>query len=231
VKTRLPWLLAGLALALAFAALGRWQWQRGELKQALLLEVAQVIEQRDAEPLARAAQDDRLAWAAGSGRFLPGPVLLLDNQRHGARVGVRVFVPFQPEVGAPLLADLGWHPLPADRSLPSIAPPSGRQRLSGLLTPPPSTGLALGPAHVAQGNTWLLTRVDIPALSTATGLALAPRVLRLDPALPIGYARDLDVLPNTLPPERHRGYALQWFGLSATVLALLAYFLFFRRRP
>jgi cytochrome oxidase assembly protein ShyY1 len=56
-------------------------------------------------------------------------------------------------------------------------------------------------------------------------------VLRLDPALTgIGFARDLDVLPNTLPPERHRGYALQWFGLSATLLAITL-FLFLRRRP
>ena len=61
-------------------------------------------------------------------------------------------------------------------------------------------------------------------------MPLAARVLRLDPALPIGFARDLDVLPNTLPPERHRGYALQWFGLSATLLAITV-FLFVRRRP
>ena len=48
--------------------------------------------------------------------------------------------------------------------------------------------------------------------------ALAPRVLKLDPDQPLGYARDLDVLPNTLPPERHIGYAVQWFGLAAAVL-------------
>ena len=31
--------------------------------------------------------------------------------------------------------------------------------------------------------------------------------------------RDLDILPNTLPPERHLGYAVQWFGLAIAVLA------------
>ena len=96
--------------------------------------------------------------------------------------------------------------------------------------PPPASGIALGPDHVVQGRDWLLTRVDLPALRAASGLPLAARVLRLDPALPIGFARDLDVLPNTLPPERHRGYALQWFGLSATLLAITV-FLFVRRRP
>ena len=63
------------------------------------------------------------------------------------------------------------------------------------------------------------TAADV-ALSTSRrrplsiGPSLAPRVLQLDPALPLGYARDLDMLPNTLPPERHLGYAVQWFGLA-----------------
>ena len=73
--------------------------------------------------------------------------------------------------------------------------------------------------------------MDLDALSADLGLVLAPRILRLDPSLPLGYARDLDVLPNTLPPERHRGYALQWFGLALTTLLLSLYFAFFRRRP
>jgi cytochrome oxidase assembly protein ShyY1 len=30
--------------------------------------------------------------------------------------------------------------------------------------------------------------------------------------------RDLDILPNTLTPERHLGYAVQWFGLALAVL-------------
>ena len=52
--------------------------------------------------------------------------------------------------------------------------------------------------------------------------ALAPRVLKLDPALPLPaggppYVRDLDILPNTLPPERHLGYAVQWFALAIAV--------------
>ncbi|MDG6348912.1 SURF1 family cytochrome oxidase biogenesis protein, partial [Luteimonas sp. 8-5] len=62
------------------------------------------------------------------------------------------------------------------------------------------------------------------ALAAQLGLAaLSPRVLKLDPAqsLPAdgpAYARDLDILPNTLPPDRHLGYAVQWFGLALAVL-------------
>ena len=204
---RLPLLLLGLLLSAGLARLGLWQLQRGDEKAAMLAGVQAVLAERRPLPLAQAARPAGYTWAAGRGHFLPGPVLLLDNQRRGDAVGVQVLAPFQPQSGPPLLVELGW-----------------------LALPPPASGIALGPDHVAQGLNWLLSRVDLPALRAASGLPLAARVLRLDPALPIGFARDLDVLPNTLPPERHRGYALQWFGLSATLLAITV-FLFVRRRP
>ena len=41
--------------------------------------------------------------------------------------------------------------------------------------------------------------------------------------------RDLDILPNTLSPERHLGYAVQWFGLAIAVL-VIALVMTFRKR-
>lgn len=232
MKSRFIWLLAGLVLAGGFAALGRWQLQRGLEKQRMLEQVAVATADGEAKSLIAAADADGYTRAAGSGRFLPGPILLLDNQRRGAAVGVRVLAPFRASDGTVLLVDLGWLALPGDRRLPDVALPKGERTLAGLLTPPPSPGIAMGAASTPAGaNRRLLTRVDLDALSTDLGLALAPRILRLDPSLPLGYARDLDVLPNTLPPERHRGYALQWFGLALTTLLLSLYFAFFRRRP
>ena len=212
--------------------------------------VASALSRKQAQPQALAESTDvsGYTWASGRGHFLAAPVLLLDNQRRGDSVGVHVFGVFQPEQGGALLVDLGWLPLPGDRHLPELDLPEGEQTVAGLLTPPPSSGLALGPAYIvpdaAQGRAsvaggtmpgatarrWLLTRIDIAALAEGLHIQLAPRVLRLDPALPLGYTRDLDVLPNTLPPERHRGYALQWFGLALATL-ILALFLGFRRRP
>ena len=86
-----------------------------------------------------------------------------------------------------------------------------------------------------DGELWLATRIDTAAIARETGLpaALAPRVLRLDPAVRLGYERDLELLPNTLPPEKHRGYAVQWFALALAVLvtALLLTFRKPRARP
>jgi cytochrome oxidase assembly protein ShyY1 len=200
--------------------------------------VSSALRLKNAAPLSTASAADSAgyAWASGPGRFPALPTLLLDNQRRGDAVGVHVFAIFQPDHGEALLVDLGWLPLQGDRKLPDVRLPAGEQTVAGLLTPPPSPGFALGPAYVekdppgpAAGRRWLLTRVDLDALSKGLRLQLSPRVLRLDPALPIGYTRDLDVLPNTLPPERHRGYALQWFGL-ALAMVVITLLLGFRRQ-
>src|SRR5690606_41304459 len=75
----------------------------------------------------------------------------------------------------------------------------------------------------------VVTALVAGGLAAALGVpALPPRVLKLDPGLPLGFARDLDVLPNTLSPQQHLGYAVQWFGLALAVLAT-ALVLTFRR--
>ncbi|MFP7722909.1 SURF1 family protein [Lysobacter sp. A3-1-A15] len=217
------WVLAVVAIGV-FAGLGAWQSRRAHEKQAMLDAADRVLADRSAVPLAAAAEPARARaydWAVGGGRFDARGALLLDNQQREGRVGVRAYRLFLPREGDPLLVDLGWLPLAGDRVLPTVDRPEGELQVEGLLVPPPSTGIALGPALVPSGDGWLMTRVDMEAIGAATGMSLppAPRVLRLDPASPLGYARDLALLPNTLPPDKHRGYAVQWFALALAVLA------------
>ena len=234
-------LLAGWSLALAamvlFVNLGLWQSRRAVEKQAMLDAAQAVLEAR--RPVAAAqALDPRRArdydWIELEGGFTERAPLLLDNQVRGGRPGVRVYRMFRPrQAAAELLVDLGWLPMDGHRTLPAIAPAApGPVRIAGLLAPPPSAGLALGPPMVERDGVWLMTRVEMAAVEAAAGepaVPMAPRVLRLDPDLPLGYARDLELLPNTLPPEKHRGYAVQWFALALAVLAT-ALILTFRRR-
>ena len=224
---RLPlwagWLLA-LAVAGACCGLGSWQLQRMQAKQAQLDAAGQVLAARQPRALAVAAEPARARgydWAAGRGRFATLPPVLLDNQNRGGRAGVRAYRVFLPADGAmPLLVELGWLPLPGNRQLPQVPAPA-LEEISGLLLPPPAPGLVAATAQPQPGGQLLLPALEPASLAPALGLpALAPRVLRLDPALPVGYARDLELLPNTLPPERHLGYAVQWFALAAAVLAI-----------
>src|SRR5690606_38403856 len=115
---------AALLLAAGFTALGNWQLGRQQEKQAMLDEVAATIAARSPLALAAAADPARARgyeWVAGNGHFAEAPAVLLDNQQRGGRAGVRAYRAFVPESGsAPLLVELGWLPLPGDRTLPEV---------------------------------------------------------------------------------------------------------------
>lgn len=238
MKTRrmplwLGWTLA-LLVAAGFARLGVWQLARMHEKEAMLASVQSVLAKRVPQPLSLAADPARVRdfdWAAGNGRFADAPAVLLDNQSRDGRPGVRAYRLFVPESGVPLLVELGWLPLSGDRAMPQVAPPGGAAEVHGLLLAPPSPGLVAAIANRTPKGEILATALDASNLPALLGVSkLPPRVLRLDPAMKdIGYARDLDVLPNTLPPSRHLGYAVQWFALAAAVLATAAVLTF--RKP
>jgi len=234
VNRRLVLSVLGVCLALGFAQLGRWQLSREDSKrdQLAAADAALAAPARDLAG-ALADPDATIDRVEGRARFTATPRLWLDNQRRGQQVGMRLYCAATPLAGgAPLLVDLGWLPVGPDRRLPAVDCPQGEQALAGLLVPPPSVGLRLGPGLVEQDGAWLATRLDPAEVSAAWSSvpALAGRVLRLDPALPLGHARDLELLGNTLPPEKHRGYAVQWFGLSVATLVILIV-LNLRRRP
>lgn len=219
------WIIAIILIAVG-CALGSWQLQRMHQKEAMLASVAEVLRDRSAQPLAMA--DDsmrakRYDWAAGAGQFLVQPAWLVDNQQREGRPGVRVFRLFQPKASAtPLLVEMGWLPVGTAREMPMVGPaPAGNIEIRGLLLPPPSGGLLAGAESRTPDGQHLVIALDPATIAAQSGVArIAPRVLRLDPDLPLGHVRDLDVLPNTLPPERHLGYAVQWFALAAAVLVI-----------
>lgn len=233
----LGWWLLALLVAAGFAHLGRWQLARMHEKEAMLAAASAALDHAHPQPLLLASDPTRAQgydWAAGGGTLLDAS-LWLDAQQRGGRVGVRLYCVLLPDDGAQaLLLDAGWWPLAGDRGLPEAGCPAGTgQAVRGLLAPPPTPGLAHGNALAEQaGKRWLASRMDLPAVAKALGLrvAIAPRVLRLDPQRQPGDGgvmaasgeRDLDILPNTMPPERHLGYAVQWFGLALTVLVVAA---------
>ncbi|MGY0504759.1 SURF1 family protein [Luteimonas sp. e5] len=237
MKRSTAWLGWGVALLLVgvFCLLGSWQLRRMQQKQAMLDEVATVIAERRPQPLASAAdiaRATRYDWVAGQGRFLPGPAWLLDNQQLDGHPGVRVYRLFQAEAATPpMLVELGWLPLPPARELPVLPPPPDAPlQVRGLLLPPPSPGLLADAPLPGEGDVRLVIALEPARMADSLGLpGIAPRVLRLDPALPLGHARDLDVMPNTLLPRQHLGYAVQWFALACAVL-VLALVLSFRHR-
>jgi surfeit locus 1 family protein len=55
-------------------------------------------------------------------------------------------------------------------------------------------------------------------VSAQSGIALRDYQLLLDPSAPDGFVRDWH--PGGTAPDRHVAYAVQWFGLALTVVAI-----------
>ncbi len=220
-QTLFLWMIALIVITL-FARLGFWQLDRAAEKRVMLEKSSEALSSRKPQPLSVVADMRRekdYDWVEVQGRFVDAPAVLLDNQQRDGVVGVRVYRQFLRDDGLPILVDLGWLALPPERTMPVVGRDSGRHVLTGMLLPPPGQGLRIGPLQVLADGTLLTTAIDLPSLREILELPrLAPRVLRPEPDPALGYARDFDILPNTLPPERHLGYAVQWFALALAVL-------------
>ena len=232
---RIALVVLAVAVVAGFVSLGRWQLARGAAKENFLREYAAAVG-AEAQPLARVLDESALAAklprrVEGRGRYVPDATVLLDNQVRDGRVGVMVYTRFQPNGTAKsVLVNRGFVPMKPDRSLPDLPQPSTDElAIAGLLVKPPSAGYRLGNARYDARATSLLAYLDLAVLAEDMRAALAPAVLELSGDAPFGFERRFEPLPNTLPPERHRGYAVQWFGLAAAV-AVITLYLSFRRR-
>jgi cytochrome oxidase assembly protein ShyY1 len=215
------------AIVLLLLRLGFWQLERADEKQQQIVQMQESVSGKQALNLAQLNPTTKqIEWAQGRVQFLSKPIILLDNQRNGQQVGVTVYQLAKNQNQQVFLVDLGWLPVSNNRTFPKTKALNGEYTVAGLLMPAPAAGFALGQAVSSlDANTLLVTRLDIGQLSKQLAQPLASRVLRLDPALPIGFERSLTVSSNTLPPEKHRAYAFQWFGLALAFFCLCLYVL------
>jgi cytochrome oxidase assembly protein ShyY1 len=228
------WLLLAAGVA-AFLALGRWQLQRGAEKEQLLAAFA-AAERATPRPFATLGATLSPAdypRVMVQGRFLVGRGYLLDEQPHAGQFGVHAIAVFAPQ-GDPrrLLVDRGWLPWShAPGTQPAVPPlPSGEVTLSGMYAPPPGGGLRIGGDALPQQTAWpkLTLRLDLGEVANDLGQSLHPRLLLQDPDPSSGFVREWK--PEVMPPERHRGYALQWFTFALAALVIFV-LLHWRKAP
>jgi surfeit locus 1 family protein len=218
-------MVLAIAVECLLLRLGFWQLARGDEKRSQIEALQTVLREKTPIDLSTASsQSKAYQWARGSVSFQTDTQLILDNQRHGNKVGVVVYQLAVSGSGQAFLLELGWLPVNGARQLPKPMPVRGSFQLEGLLLPPPSPGFAIGAAMTQlDTNRMLLTRLDMPNLSARLKQPLAARVLRPDPLQKIGFERDLAISANSMPPEKHYAYALQWFGLAVAWLLLCIY--------
>ena len=219
-----------LALVALFVSLGQWQWGKAERKaaaQALL--DARAVESPLSLPTTQIGDPALFHYrrVAARGQYREAGQILLDNQMlegQGNRVGYRVLTPFVVEGSViEVLVDRGWIAAPADRSqLPQIgAVPPAPTYIVGTAVIPSTKHFALAADSAPPGANARWQFLDLGRYSRESRVDLQPVLVRLDPDQPAGFLRSWPRPDDR--QERHRSYALQWFGFAASAIGIWAW--------
>ena len=228
-KHTLAGTLAVLALLPILIGLGVWQLRRAEEKRSLIEQFAGggvTTQQLHADGIESLALLQNIVV---SGAFDATRQVLLDNMPASrdasgfGRPGYRVLTPMRIEPRGILLVDRGWIPLGRTREdLPSLAVEDHSRTIRGRIAELPRPALRM--KNPVGRETWprVLNFPTLPELKDLYGPDLLPRIVLLDPAEPDGFKRDWSERYSIreFGPERHIGYAVQWFGLALTLVVI-----------
>jgi surfeit locus 1 family protein len=205
-----------------FMWLAFWQLGRADQKQALLDQYATAQKTQVEISAQNAHRLPRYQRARVSGRFDPAHQILLDNMpSHAGQPGYRVMTPFDTPAGW-LLVDRGWLPLGSSRSqLPDISVANDERTITGTIDELPRAGIELKAPPQAADAPWprVLSFPQQAALEQQLGQKLIPGLLLLDASQADGYERIWEAHLG-FRPERHIGYAVQWFAFAAAAVIL-----------
>lgn len=220
--------VAVLLMLPLMVSLGFWQLDRAEEKRALL----QVFAERSAAPPLAAEQLPDIAEPVYRhvrlrGRFDAAHSVLLDNSVRDGQAGVELIQPFHDQSSDLWLwVNRGWLPWPDRRQAPAFDTPGDTLNLDGRIYAPPGSTFHLQPDPASERWPRLLTSLDPPALWRQLQREGFTYEVRVMPG-PAALRTDWQVV--TMGPEKHVGYAVQWFAM-ATVLAGIYLFLGWRRK-
>lgn len=221
------WLAIVLTLAFvySFMRLGVWQLDRAEQKRELAAKFQRGADQTVALTAANLQRLPRYQQVEARGRYDGKREVLLDNMPSlggsSGRPGYHVWTLLHLEQGGAVLVNRGWVPMTSSREHPPAVPvDDGPRRVVGRLDQLPEPGLRLG-ATVPQGR-WpeVLYYPTSAELSKLFGEPVPARIVLLDPRAPDGFERVWQQARSEFGPDRHIGYAVQWFVMALTVVVL-----------
>lgn len=213
--------LALLVMSL-FIGLGCWQLSRAQQKKTLILEFKKRSNLAPIREQQLNNQDDlRFYPVEVAGKFDNQHHVLLDNKTFHGQVGYELYTPFLITKSKQwILVDRGFIPLGSSRKiLPHINSVEGEKIIKGMLNQAPRL-FSLGKMQEGETFTWplRLQYIDLGALSTLMNRSLFSQVIILSPQDSHALLQEWQIV--TMSPERHVGYAIQWFALALTLLIL-----------
>ena len=212
--------------------LGFWQLDRAEEKRAIqrqysaqmaavptsVEELFRVLEAGDPQSLL-------FRRVQLNGRYLPEYTALLDNRIEQGRAGYHVYSALLVDDKYLVWINRGWVAGANDRSLPMISTPSESLDLLATVYISPGESLVLADDEWRSGWPVRVQRADIQRLNDRLRAHRSeqtlPLELRIEQAMPGGLYVDWQLVSTN--PEKHTGYAVQWFAMA---LALVAFWIY-----
>lgn len=199
-------------------ALGFWQLQRAEEKAELSASWAARAQQAPVDLSGLIAADAsalpyRRVEVAGS--YSPEKYFLLDNRTRRGRFGYEVVALFS-WAGGKVLVNRGWIAGdPARLSLPRVPTVEGEVRVIGHVYVAPGRPYLLAEQQLPAGWPKVIQALEMDKLTAAIDGDVFPYPVRLDAGQPGALTTDWQIV--NVSPEKHRGYAVQWFAMAAVL--------------
>lgn len=216
------WRFAILAafFCLLFVQLGLWQLKRADEKKQMLESQHRLLLQAPIDfPLASADSLIQYQPVHVQGHFL-NITLLLDNQHYQHQFGYNVISPLMLAGGKVVLIDRGWVAAGSNREeLPEITIPLGPLDIEGSVYYPSQKSWSLGAFFdKKQANNVVIELIDARIISQFLHKSVYPFIIRMRAEAPNGFIREWQVV--SMLPERHNGYAVQWFAMALVIVIL-----------
>ena len=220
-------IVVGVAMTILGLSLGNWQTHRGDIKE--LLEAQWEAADRTTPFAIQRREDaqsvtDRVPLRVViRGEFLPAATVFVDNRMLDAVAGFQVVTPLRLESGATVLVNRGWVARDArdPTRLPELTTPRGPTFIEGMAVARVPRLLELASsASTALPGIW--PNLEFEEYERAAGFQV-PRFVVQQTSDGGDGLRRVWIRPAT-GVEKHRGYALQWYGLAALSAGLTLYF-------
>jgi cytochrome oxidase assembly protein ShyY1 len=223
----LLWVFTAFFLPL-FVSLGVWQLNRANEKEQLLQAESltpMAFEQIDwqSPPLLRTFEL--------SGKVQTNTIFLLDNKTRDGLFGYEAFALVSTDRGDIALS-LGWLKGSADRNeLPVVNLPIALSAAAVTIRQAPTNplfGVEANYGHPNDKRIWITQTLTTDWLQPfAENKVLGFGQLQLAEELGLG---PVVWQPVNMSPEKHRSYAMQWFGMAAALLGMFLYAGFARQK-
>jgi surfeit locus 1 family protein len=230
--------LAAMAVVAIGLALGQWQMGRASQKQTVADKAAQGAAQAPVSlpatvlsPQAAALLD--LQPVTLKGEYVASATVFIDNRVYKRQPGYHVVTPLKLSGSSMhVIVNRGWVPANLDRAvLPNITIQAGEVTVRGMARVPVKA-FALAPAQAGE-KVW--PSLALERFSTEYRLAVQPVYAEQSAAgaPQDGLVRDWpsaqpahNAAAHGMTPDKHRGYAFQWFSLAALAAVLWLVFSF-----